>query len=430
MVGVLATSVVFTLDPSAARGKVLLYLLVSAAPFAIVAPAIGPTVDRFPGGRRIVIQVTAVARAAIYAVMAFHYDDLLFFPLVFGAMVMQKTYAVSKSALMPSVVRSDEELVEANSKLSLISGLVGAIAIAPLAGLGKVVPPVALFLGMGLFVVMMFAANRLPRDVVAAAPVRGEERAELRSGGVVLAAGSIALIRAMVGFLTFHLYFWLRAEYGLVEIGFALAAAAVGSMFGNLLSAALRRVMREELMLLAALGLSAAAGTGAALMGGLAGALMVAFMVNLAAATGRLAFDAIVQRDAPDANLGRAFSKFEARFQLSQVLASVAPVFFTMPGQVGFLVVGSFGVFAMVTYLFGYRAVQAGRPAPRTLTQRAKDGIQNGVARRRGDTSSKGMRRPARGDDQRREPGGERQRSNAPAKAAPARTRAQRPSTR
>jgi MFS family permease len=448
MYGALAGSVLFSLSPDAQRGKVLLYLLVSVAPFAVVAPAIGPTVDRIPGGRRIVIQITSLARAIIYVAMAFHVNDLLLYPLVFGAMVMQKTYAVSKSALVPTVVRSDEELVEANSKLSIISGLLGAVAIGPLAAIGKYIGPgAALFIGAGVFVLATLTANRLPRDVVAAAPVRREERQELRSAGVLLAAGGMALIRATIGFLTFHLFFWLRDAYGLVQFGMAAGASTLGSMVGNMIAPALRKSLREERMLIVALGVIAAAGIAAATTGGLATAIVLAFVVNFSSAIGRLAFDSIVQRDAPDANQGRAFARFETRFQLSWVLAGLPPVFFTLPGEIGFLVVGLIGLFAMVTYLFGYRAVKAGRPAPATLTQRAKAGIQANVARRRGDTASKGMRRPGRhredeydpraGDREReRDRGGDRgedrrrQRPNTSANAAPARARAQRPSTR
>ena len=40
MYGALAGSVLFNLSPDAQREKVLLYLLVSVAPFAVVAPAI------------------------------------------------------------------------------------------------------------------------------------------------------------------------------------------------------------------------------------------------------------------------------------------------------------------------------------------------------------------------------------------------------
>ena len=38
----------------------LLFQLISVAPFAIVAPLIGPWLDRMTGGRRFVVQLTAV----------------------------------------------------------------------------------------------------------------------------------------------------------------------------------------------------------------------------------------------------------------------------------------------------------------------------------------------------------------------------------
>ena len=62
--------------------------------------------------------------------------------------------------------------------------------------------------------------------------------------------------------------------------------------------------------------------------------------VNFAAAVGRLAFESIVQRDAPQANRGRAFAQFETRFQLAWALAGLIPVVIVIPGWVGFLVVG------------------------------------------------------------------------------------------
>ncbi len=396
MLGALAGSVFFNLTPDAQRSKVILYLLVSMAPFAVVAPAIGPTVDRIPGGRRMVMQITAVARALLLLLIAFHTDDLLLYPLVFGVMVMQKTYAVSKSALVPSVVRTDEELVEANSKLSLISGVVGAISFMLAAGLGKLAVGVPLMVGVGLFVLAALLARQLPRDVVAATRAAKQEKVELRSAGIVLASAAMALIRASAGFLTIHLMFWLRQEYGLVQFGFTVAASTVGSMIGNVIAPALRRSLREEAILTSALAMVAVAGIGAAVTGGLGTAIFLAFIVGFANAIGRLAFDSIVQRDAPDANQGRAFAQFETRFQLAWVLAAVPPVAFTLPGQVGFLVVGLFGAFAAASYLIGSRAVRAGKPLPPTLTQRARRGLANEVRRRRtGGTPASGQERPA-----------------------------------
>ena len=81
----------------------------------------------------------------------------------------------------------------------------------------------------------------------------------------------------------------------------------------------------------------AVTGIAAAVFGGVGAALVLAAVVNMASGIGRMAFDSIVQRDAPDANQGRAFAQFETRFQLSWAVAGVIPVLFTFPGRVGFL---------------------------------------------------------------------------------------------
>ena len=57
--------------------------------------------------------------------------------------------------------------------------------------------------------------------------------------------------------------------------------------------------------------------------------------MGFSAALARLAFDSIVQRDAPDANRGRAFAQFETRFQLGWVLAAFVPVVIPIPRMAG-----------------------------------------------------------------------------------------------
>ena len=139
MVVALADSFFFDVDPSGARSKVLAFLLVSFTPFLVVAPFIGPVIDRVRGGRRFVVQAVAVARIVVQLLMIRFSDDTALFGLVFVALVLQKTYQVSKSALVPAVVRSDRELVEANSKLGLIAGFAGVVAVVPAALLQTVI---------------------------------------------------------------------------------------------------------------------------------------------------------------------------------------------------------------------------------------------------------------------------------------------------
>ena len=129
--------------------------------------------------------------------MAFNADSLLLFPLAFVAMVAQKTYAISKSALVPTVVRTEEELVEANSKLGLISGLVGAVAIVPAGILQKTI-------GADGDAAVRRGHLRLRLRGRHPAAARGDrrslgephdERSELHSDRVVLASNAMLLLR-------------------------------------------------------------------------------------------------------------------------------------------------------------------------------------------------------------------------------------------
>ena len=107
------------------------------APFAVVTPLIGPAIDRFRGGRRMMIIATTVGRIVLAFLMISYVETLALFPLAFGILVLQKGYAVAKSALVPRLVQSEDDLVDANSRLSLISALASmsgaAIAGFPLA---------------------------------------------------------------------------------------------------------------------------------------------------------------------------------------------------------------------------------------------------------------------------------------------------------
>ncbi len=106
-------------------------------------------------------------------------------------------------------------------------------------------------------------------------------------------------------------------------------------------------------MLLGALLTTTAAAILGLWSGGISGALLVGFAVGLSVSSGKLAFDSIVQRDAPDANYGRSFARFETRFQLMWVFGALIPVIFTLPARLGFLVLAIAAGFASMSYMFG-----------------------------------------------------------------------------
>lgn len=83
----LAGSLFLSISPSAARGKVALYLLLTMAPFAVVAPALGPLLDRSREARRAMVMGAGAVRAVLCFFMARDLHSLLLFPEAFMVLV-------------------------------------------------------------------------------------------------------------------------------------------------------------------------------------------------------------------------------------------------------------------------------------------------------------------------------------------------------
>lgn len=381
----LADSLFFSIDPNDARWQVALYLLLTMAPFAVVAPFLGPAMDRLTGGHRFMMIFAAGARGVLALVMAFNVQSLLLFPLAFSMLVLGKSHHIAKSAMVPGTVHGPDGLVKANSRLSIISALAGGLAGVPgviLLRLGG--SPWTLGLAAIVFAAGAVLGMRIPATKVASEKAGDEEKSELRGSGIILAASAMGYVRGVVGFLTMLLAFELRGGVdpgptavgleighrlrealgeGRIELasggaptwhfGVVLLALGAGGLAGAIASPQLRQVVREERILAGVLGAVAVVGTIAALIGGLIGAMLAAAAVAAAGTMGKQAFDAIVQRDAPEANLGRSFSRFESRFQLVWVLGALIPVVVPIPARLGFLGIALASAFAAVSYWLG-----------------------------------------------------------------------------
>jgi MFS family permease len=354
----LAGSIFFNVSADAARPKVLLYLGVTMVPFAVVAPVMGPALDRTRGGRRLVLAASAAGRALLCLLMAGHIKSILFYPEAFGALALSKGALVAKSALVPAVVDDDTALVEANSRLALIAVLAGVVlapvgaGVSALLGAGWVLRLSTLVLATAAV-----AAVRVPAAKKLAPPVAAVEVAELRARPVLLAATAMALLRAGVGFLTFVAAFALKRSHEPAWLfGLVVAAGAAGGLVGAVLAPPLRRRVREEAILIGALLLPAVVAIFGARGFSPVGVAVVAAAVSVGAAAGRLAFDSLVQRDAPDAARGRTFARFETRFQLAWVAGAFVPAAAPIPGRLGFLILAIGLGFAGLSYLAGVRA--------------------------------------------------------------------------
>ena len=359
----LAGSVFFSLDFTSARWRVALYLLLTIAPFAIAAPLIGPAIDRIKGGRRWIIVGSMLMRAVLAFFVVRHMNTILFYPEAFGMLIMQKIYSISKSAVIPSTVHSDEELVQANSQLTTLSSIAVVVAAIPggiLYAIGGGRATVAL--GAIVFAVGTILALQLPPTTVAAEPAGEAEREELRSAGITHASVAMSLIRGMVGFLSFMLAFEFKnASAPLWQLGLVAATAQFGFFVGSLIVPRLRRVTTEERILVGSLIVTSVAGLVTAFIGGLGGAALLSMMLGVTSCSAKQAFDSIVQRDAPDANRGRSFAKFETRFQMIWVIGALIPIIIPIPSALGFGLIAIAASIAVALYLVGLRNVRAGR---------------------------------------------------------------------
>lgn len=380
----LAGSLFFTVPADSARPRVALYLLVTMTPFALVAPVLGPALDR-ARTRRVTLAIAAsIGRAALCVLMARHLQSLLLYPEAFGALVLMKSFQVTKSALVPAVVADEVELVRANSRLTLAGVFGGAAAAGIAVGVLKLLGP-AWTLGVGAVVYLVAArlTAYVPRRGPAAG-VTGDERGRpAHLAGVRLAAVAMSVLRGGVGFLVFLLAFALRREgepawfYGLV-----IGASALGGFVGAVAAPRLRRTLREEAVLVVSLAVPAAGAVMGARSDARPAALMVAFALGLGGSGGRAGFDSLVQRDAPAGLWGRSFARYEAYFQLAWVLGAFIPVVAPMSAGTGMLILAlglGAGAFA---YLTGLAADTLWEGRARRTATRTGDPLRRGSSRR------------------------------------------------
>lgn len=362
----LAGSLFFSITPSAARSRILGYLVLTMAPFAVVAPLLGPALDRSRGGRRLIMVLSAAGRAAICLSMAGHLQGLWIFPEAFAVLVMSKAHMVTKSALVPTTVAHHAELVEANSRLTVLAVVAGFAAAVPgvvLLKIGFLGAPWVLRLAAVAFAAAAIAGLRIPRPPKPKDPIEVTEaaEAELHSASIRLSATAMAVLRGVVGFLTFLVAFALRRSGAPAWwFGLAIAASMAGGFVGAAAAPWLRKRLAEERILLGALALVTVVGFFCGRAGGLGAVSGLAGSVGLAAGAGKLAFDSIVQRDAPDAVRGRTFARFETRFQLAWVGGALVPVVVSIPLSTGMDLIAAAAAVAFATYA-GALAARHGR---------------------------------------------------------------------
>ncbi|KUN91342.1 MFS transporter [Streptomyces caeruleatus] len=359
----LASTVFFSVPTDEARGRVALYLGITMAPFTVLAPVIGPLLDRLPHGRRAAMAGAMFARAMLALVLsgAVVTGTLELYPAALGVLVASKAYGVVRSAVVPRLLPPRFSLVKANSRVTL-GGLLATGIAAPIgAGLQALGPRYPLYGAFLIFVAGTFLSFTLPPKVDSA---KGEDtallaadeqhlhgphlkpvkRPGLRTVGIAVthALGANAALRCLSGFLIFFLAFLLRehpmsGQSAAVSLGIVAVSAGVGNACGTAVGAWLRS-RAPEIIIVTVVGFVLLAALAAAIF---FGAVLVAFLAataGFAQALAKLSLDALIQRDVPELVRTSAFARSETLLQMSWVLGGAVGIVLPLKGSFGLLV--------------------------------------------------------------------------------------------
>jgi hypothetical protein len=392
----LAGTVFFGASTSAQRGNVLLYLLITMAPFAVVAPVIGPALDRLQHGRRWTMAGTAIGRAVLALIMAGHPTELLvLYPCALGSLVLSKAYAVVRAAATPRLVPPGMTLTQANARLTIF-GLGSTLVLGGLVGLVIKVTgsySAGLWLTAIGFGVCAFFAFRLPSQVDSVPATRRPEEAPrprtqervppLRrlhawakrgfDPHLVIALQGESALRLLSGLLTIYLAFYVEGTaHGLeaaIDLGAIVAAAGLGNFSGTAIGTKLK-MAKPEAVIVTSVGVMAGVCVIVALSFGMVFAVIGMYLASVANALSKIALDALIQRDVVEALRSSAFARSETFLQLAWVLGAAIGVVLPSDTQHGGAI--GFWVAALITGAVAAVVVLRQRVMNRTTPPKAR----------------------------------------------------------
>ncbi|MFI5619467.1 MFS transporter [Streptomyces sp. NPDC051567] len=410
----LASTVFFSVPTDEARGRVALYLLITMAPFTLLAPVIGPLLDRLPHGRRAAMASAMLARALLALTMsgAVATGGLELYPAALGVLVASKTYGVVRSAVVPRLLPPGFLLVRANSRVTL-AGLLATGAAAPVAvALHAIGPPWPLYGACAIFVWGTFAAFTLPHKVDEA---KGERRARLstrdtprlaprvparvssrvtsrassrdasassrasarkarsprpglRTVGPSVLCGLLAnaAMRGLSGFLIFFLAFLLRehplsGQSAAVSLSVVGIAAGLGNACGTAVGAWLR-ARAPEAIVAAVLALTLGVAVVAAVFFSGLFTVVLGATAGFSQALAKLSLDAMIQRDVPESVRNSAFARSETLLQMAWVLGGAIGIALPLNGVLGMAVAATTAALGTATALRGLHSTPHHHP--------------------------------------------------------------------
>ncbi len=392
----LANTLFFAAASGESKSKVALYLLITIAPFAVIAPLIGPALDRLQHGRRVALALSFALRTVLAVVLITNYDGAtgsfpswVLYPCALAMMVFSKSFSVLRSAVTPRVMPPTIDLVRVNARLTMFGLLGGTIAGGAIAGgvefacSHMLKLPGALFVVVAASVAGALLSMRIPRWVEVTAgevpatlsyrrdsePLRRNWPDEVKKVGgtlrqplgrnIITSLWGNCTIKVMVGFLFLYPAFVAKAHQSdgwaqLAILGIIGAAAGIGNFVGNFTTARLKLGRPSVLVVRCTVAVCTVA-FAAAVAGNLLMAAIATLITSGASAISKASLDASLQDDLPEESRASGFGRSESTLQLAWVLGGALGVLVYTDLWVGFTAVSAILILGLAQTIVSFR---------------------------------------------------------------------------
>ena len=392
----LANTLFFAAASGEGKSKVALYLLITIAPFAVIAPLIGPALDRLQHGRRVALALSFALRTALAVVLIMNYDGAtgsfpswVLYPCALAMMVFSKSFSVLRSAVTPRVMPPSIDLVRVNSRLTVFGLLGGTIAGGAIAagveylGTHMFQLPGALFVVVAVTVAGALLSMRIPRWVEVTTgevpatlsyrhdsdPLRRGWHHEVKKVGgklrqplgrnIITSLWGNCTIKVMVGFLFLYPAFVAKSHDAkgwvqLAMLGVIGAAAAIGNFAGNFTAARLQLGRPAVLVVRCTVAVTVLA-IAAAVAGNLVVTTIATLITSGSSAIAKASLDASLQHDLPEESRASGFGRSESTLQLAWVLGGALGVMIYTDLWVGFTAVSALLILGLAQTIVSFR---------------------------------------------------------------------------
>lgn len=408
----LAGTLFFSATTGESKGSVAAYLLVTIAPFAVLAPVIGPLLDRIRTGRRVAMSLTFAARVILAAVLLQNFDSWLLYPAALGMLVLSKSYGVLKSSVTPRLAPENLDLVRANARLMITGHIGGSMVVGAAAAAVAFVfsPKEALWLLLLCALAGIYLCGLIPStaessgDEIFADPFAptddlgpamgapdGEEAptvvaptassASSASSSLIgrwrrsmsvrfpdatrTAMWGTAMQRLGTGFMTIYVAFVAKSSHTLsgteqlALLGVVGAAGGVGTFLGNTVGSRVKFARPRFTVIMLAV-ISLASVVVAAVVDGVPTAAVATLLLSLGSAISKSCLDATIQSGLDQSAQASAFGLSETILQLSWVLGGTLGLLLPTELTVGMAVLAATGTVFFVNVILASRGLGVG----------------------------------------------------------------------